>query len=118
MHLVAVVVCTQLPLSLDYRAALILAVLGSFMWNSFLYMRRVPRRLSWSSEQGWRLIDHEHVSHDVDILPEAYVGPWLVIAHYLDGRRRRRTLMLGRDSTSADGFRRLKVLLRYGVPKQ
>jgi len=118
MHLLAVIVCVQIPLPLSYRAALLLAIVAAFFWNGYLYTRRVPRRLSWSVEQGWRLTDHMGVSHDLDLLPEAYIGPWLVTAHFRDERRRRRTMLLAQDSTSPDNLRRLKVLLRYGVPKQ
>lgn len=117
MHVTALVVCEQLPISVTYRVVLILGVLSAFFWNAWLYARRTPRRLHWSSEEGWTLTDRKGVAHVVEILPEAYLSQWLVLAHFKDGRGKRFTAMVAQDSVRPEGFRHLKVLLRYGAPK-
>lgn len=117
MHLTAIVVCAQLPVSVDYRAALLLAILSAFFWNVAVYVQRTPRRLHWSPELGWTLVDRRGKSHEVKLLPEAYLSGWLLIAHFKDERGKRRTVMLSNDSARPDGLRRLRVLLRYGTPR-
>ena len=117
MHLTAIVVCAPLPLPIAYRAALLLAILSAFFWNVFVYMQRTPRRLHWSPELGWSIVDRRSVSHEVKLLPEAYLSTWLVIAHFRDEKGRRRSVMLANDSARPDGLRRLRVLLRYGTPR-
>lgn len=117
MHLVALVVSAGLPLPVDYRAALLLAILSAFFWNAAVYVQRSPRRLHWSPELGWTIVDRKGVSHAVKLLPEAYLGGWLVIAHFKDEKGRRRTVMLANDSVRPDGLRRLRIMLCYGVPK-
>ncbi|HEV2111600.1 MAG TPA: protein YgfX [Gammaproteobacteria bacterium] len=117
MHLTALVVCAGLPVSLDYRAALLLGILSAFFWNVAMYVQRTPRRLHWSPELGWTLVDRKGASHEVKLLPEAYLSAWLIIAHFRDEQGKRRTVMLANDSARSDGLRRLRVLLRYGAPK-
>jgi len=117
MHLTAIVVCAPLPLPVAYRAALLLAILSAFFWNVFVYVQRTPRRLHWSPELGWSIVDRRGMSHDVKLLPEAYLSAWLVIAHFRDEKGKRRSVMLANDSARPDGLRRLRVLLRYGVPR-
>ena len=117
MHLTALVVCAGLPVSLDYRAALLLGVLSAFFWNVAMYVQRTPRRLHWSPELGWTLVDRKSASHEVKLLPEAYLSSWLIIAHFRDEQGKRRTVMLANDSARPDGLRRLRVLLRYGTPR-
>lgn len=117
MHLMAIVVCAPLPLPTVYRAALLLAILSAFFWNCFIYVQRTPRRLHWSPELGWTIVDRKGKSIEVKLLPEAYLNTWLVVAHFRDERGKRRTVMLAKDSARADGLRRLRVLLRYGTPR-
>ncbi|HEV2211776.1 MAG TPA: protein YgfX [Gammaproteobacteria bacterium] len=117
MHLVALVVSAGVPLPVNYRAALLLAILSAFFWNVAVYVQRSPRRLHWSPELGWTIVDRKSVSHAVKLLPEAYLSAWLVIAHFKDEKGRRRTVMLANDSARPDGLRRLRIMLRYGPPK-
>jgi hypothetical protein len=117
MHLTAIVLCAGLPVPTEYRAALLLAILSAFFWNASLYTQRTPRRLHWSPDEGWTLVDRRNVSHEVKLLPEAYLSSWLVIAHFKDDKGKRRTVMLANDSARPDGLRRLRVLLRYGTPR-
>ncbi|HLW74656.1 MAG TPA: protein YgfX [Gammaproteobacteria bacterium] len=118
MHMAAIAVCTPLPISLAYRAAIVIGIVCAFFWNGYVFIQRTPRRLHWSPEEGWTLTDRKGTQHEVRLLPEAYLGPWLVIAHFKDERGKRMTVMLAQDSVRAEGFRRLKVLLRYGTPKR
>ena len=117
IHVMAALVCAQLPVALLSRLVLLLAVIGSLMCNGVLYRKRTPRRLTWSQEQGWHITNREGRELEVELLPELYVGSWLVIARFRDVDGRKHTVMLAQDSARADGLRRLRILLRYGVPK-
>lgn len=117
MHLTAIVVCAPLPLPVVYRGALLLAILSAFFWNVFVYVQRTPRRVHWSPELGWTIVDRKGVSHEVKLLPEAYLSSWLVITHFKDEKGKRRSVMLANDSARPEGLRRLRVLLRYGAPR-
>ena len=117
LHVTALVACEQLPVAIAYRGILILGVLSAFFWNAWLYVRRTLHRLHWSPEEGWTLTDRKGTRHAVELLPEAYLSQWLVVAHFKDGKGGRHTVMLAQDSVRPEGFRRLKVLLRYGTPK-
>ncbi len=116
MHATAAVICAQLPLSLPNRLVLLLAILGSLTWNGVMFWRHTPKRLLWSAEEGWRIIDRNDTTQMLELLPQAYLGTWLVMAHFRRSGNKRYTLMLARDSCSAEGLRRLRVLLRYGTP--
>ena len=117
MHMLAVLVCAPLPIPFDYRVGLLLAIISAFIWNMYTFMQRTPRRVHWSREEGWNITDRRGKQHPVQPLPEAYIGSWLVVAYFKDENGKKRTVMLAQDSIRADGFRRLKVLLRYGTPK-
>lgn len=117
MHLVALVLCAGLPLPLNYRAALLLAILSAFFWNAAVYVQRSPRRLRWSSEFGWSIVDRKGVTHAVRLHAQAYMSAWLVMAYFRDDKGRRRTVMLANDSARPDGLKRLRMMLRYGAPK-
>ncbi|MGH8370801.1 MAG: protein YgfX [Gammaproteobacteria bacterium] len=117
IHVMAALVCAQLPVSLLSRLVLLLAVIGSLMCNGVLYRRRTPKRLSWSQEQGWRITSRDGQELEVELLPELYIGAWLVIARFRGSTKQTHTVMLAQDSARVDGLRRLRVLLRYGVPK-
>lgn len=118
MHMAAIAVCAPLPIPLAYRAAIMLGIVCAFFWNGHVYLQRTPKRLLWSPEEGWTLTDRAGKVQEVRLLPEAYISQWLVIAHFKDERGKRCTVMLAQDSVRAEGFRRLKVLLRYGTPKR
>ncbi|HET7395955.1 MAG TPA: protein YgfX [Gammaproteobacteria bacterium] len=117
IHVMAALVCVQVPIPLFSRLVLLLAVIGSLVCNGVLYRRRTPRRLSWSLEQGWRITSRDGQELEVELLPELYLGAWLVIVRFRDNTKKTHTVMLAQDSARLDGLRRLRVLLRYGVPK-
>lgn len=118
LHLLALAACAPLPLPLLWRAVLILSILAAFVNNGLLYLKRTPKRLHWSPEEGWTLTARDGTDHPVELMTEAYLSPWLVVAHFKDELGKPRTVMLAQDSVRPDGFRRLKVLLRYGVPRR
>ena len=117
MHMLALLVCAPLPISFEYRVGLLLAIMFAFIWNMYVFMQRTPRVLYWSKEEGWIITDRRGKQHPVQPLPEAYLGSWLVVAYFKDEQGKKRTVMVGQDSVRPEGFRRLKVLLRYGTPK-
>jgi hypothetical protein len=116
IHVMAALVCAQLPVSLLSRLILLLAVIGSLLCNGVLYRRRTPRRLSWSQEQGWRIATRDGRELEMELLPDLYLGAWLVVARFKDHQEKTHTVMLAQDSARADGLRRLRILLRYGAP--
>jgi len=117
MHSLAALVCLPLPLAPVTRIGLLVAIICAFVWNMYVFMQRTPKRLHWSPEAGWNMTDRHGVEHALKPLPEAYIGNWLVVAYFRDEGDKKRTVMLAQDSVRAEGFRRLKVLLRYGTPK-
>lgn len=117
MHVITALVCAQLPVSLFSRLVLLLAVIGSLMCNGVLYRKRTPRRLFWSQEQGWRITTRDGRELEVELLPDHYLGAWLVIVRFRDQDRKTQTVMLAQDSARPDGLRRLRVMLRFGTPK-
>lgn len=117
LHLLALAASAPLPLPFLWRAVLVLSILAAIVNNGLLYLKRTPRRLHWSPEEGWTLTTRDGKDHEVELLPEAYLSNWLVVVHFRDERGKRRAVMLAQDSVRAEGFRRLKVLLRYGLPK-
>ena len=118
IYLTAAVVTAQLPLNLLSHLIILLAILVSLVWNGVMFRRRTPKRLMWSSELGWRITDRNDITHAMELLPQAYVGGWLLVAHFHTSRGKHRAVMLARDSCSTDGLRRLRVMLRYGTPNR
>lgn len=117
IHVTAAVVCVQLPLAVSSRLVILLAILGSLMWNVVIFWRRTPRRLRWSLEGGWSITDYRGVTQNMELIPEAHLGSWFVIAHFRTSAGKRHAVMLARDSCSMQGWRRLRVMLKYGIPK-
>ena len=118
IHLTAAVVISQLPMPLSSRVIILAAILVSLAWNGMLFWRRTPKRLMWSLEQGWRITDRKGLTRNMELLPQAYLGNFFLVAHFRADGKKRHSVMLARDSCSADGLRRLRVMLRYGTPKQ
>ena len=117
IHVTTAVICVQLPLAPLNRLIIFLAILGSLMWNVVIFWRRTPKRLRWSMEDGWRITDYHGISQNMELVPEAHLGVWFVIAHFRTPSGKRCVVMLARDSCSAEGFRRLRIMLKYGTPK-
>ena len=117
MHTLAALVCAPLPLPFSYRIGLLLAIIGAFVWNLRTFMQRTPRRVHWSPEEGWSILARDGKEHFLKPGPEAYIGNWLVVGYFKDEKGKKRAVMLAQDSVRADGFRRFKVLMRYGAPK-
>lgn len=119
IHVTAAIVVTQLPVPIFARLIILLAVIGSFMWNVVLYWHRTPKSIRWQPDAGWLISDHRNRTESVELLPQAHLGNWLTVAHFRTMRTgKRRSVMLAGDSCSGDSLRRLRVLLRYGTPKQ
>ncbi len=117
IHITAALVCVQLPLAPLSRLVLLLAIIGSLLWNIVLFWQRTPRRLRWSLEDGWRIVDFRGNHHTVELMPMAHLGGWFVLAHFKAASGKRSTVMLARDSCNSDSMRRLRILLKYGAPK-
>lgn len=118
MHVTAILICEQLPIAFAYRGVLIFGVVVAFIWNASVYLRRTPRRVHWSPQEGWILTDRRGKATAVELLPEVYLSQWLVLAHFKDGNGKRHTAMLAQDSVLPDSFRRIKILLSYQTPRK
>lgn len=118
IHLTAAVVISQLPVPLMSRLIILTAILASLAWNGVLFWQRTPKRLMWSREQGWRITDRQGITCNLELLPQAYLGNWFMVAHFQTSEKKRRSVILARDSCSADNLRRLRVILRHGAPKR
>ena len=72
-------------------------------------------RLAWHSGD-WQLVLGSGNVEPVRLDSTTLVLAWLVVANYRDSAGRRYAVVLMRDSADADEFRRLRVLLKLGVP--
>ncbi len=61
----------------------------------------------------WQILDGAGYSREVCLLGQTYLSALLIILHFCDLKtRRKKTLVLARDSLDRQTFRRLKVILR------
>jgi hypothetical protein len=106
-----------LPVALPawLRAVLILAVIGSWGWQSRVATRRRARQLAgswvwqadgrWQRQVGGRCMDY-------DLLAPAVVLPWLIVLRLRTESRRPCYILLFPDAVQADVWRHLQVRLR------
>jgi hypothetical protein len=99
-----------------------LPLLGALLAQCLLSHHRLQGSLRHRITQV--RIDHEHATRLVfadgrtlrtRLRGDSLITPWLILLRF-EGERllRRPTLLLGRDSLSADEMRRLRILLRCG----
>ncbi|MDE2346513.1 MAG: hypothetical protein KGL13_08595 [Gammaproteobacteria bacterium] len=86
------------------------------MWNMVIFWRRTPRRLRWSPEAGWQVVDYRGRHMEVRLIPGTHLGSWFVIAHFRAINGKHCAVMLARDSCYAEGLRRLRIMLKFGSP--
>ncbi|MGE3297225.1 MAG: protein YgfX [Porticoccaceae bacterium] len=107
-------VCVGLPLPPWGRIGSIGALLGVGILAARDWRRLAGADLLLWDGAGWQLRARgDHVRLE-DCRPE-YVSPWLIVLSYRAPKRRRH-LPLFSDAMTADGFRRLQVLVRSGLP--
>lgn len=98
-----------------------LFLLGLMVFSGIYYWKRVIhaqhpnaiKRLTWRADGEWLL---EFVSGETlaaELLPNAYVLPWLVVVGFRDKATRKVTrLALFQDAVNVDVYRNLRVRLR------
>lgn len=111
---VVALVCIGLPLKPWERVGLFGALLGVGILaaRDWRWLARVDLLL-WDGT-SWQLRAQGEYVRLENCRPE-YVSPWLIVLSFTDPKRRRH-LPLFSDAMTPDGFRRLQVLVRSGLP--
>jgi hypothetical protein len=77
--------------------------------------RRAPLQCRVDLERRMVVTARDGTVRRGSVLADSYVGPWLTtIVWRPDGARRVQTLLILGDMLTADEFRRVRVVLRYG----
>jgi hypothetical protein len=81
---------------------------------------RVPKSIVVTDKRRITMSWRDGTSTDAEILGDSYVGAWLTCvvwrAEGVPWWQPARTLLFLPDTLSVEGFRQLRVMLRYGVP--
>ena len=67
--------------------------------------------LVWIGGHSWKLYNPDGIEWNARLLPGAYIHPRLIILRFLTEDRKRRAVVLPRDSVAPDSHRRLRVQL-------
>ena len=103
-----------LPVGL--KIILLLMICASFVksMHSHLYYfnDNDPVELFLNNEDEWFLTTRKGETYEVQLYPEHYVHPWLVVLLFR-AEAQKHTIILTPDMINPDIFRRLRVRLRY-----
>lgn len=118
LHAGAFALTLTLPVQAGMIAVLVLAVVVSCACTlAGPVYRRLPSSilaLEWQRDGRWRAQRRDGDEESLQLLPDSYVHPRLVVLNFRRaGRsRRRRSVVLLPDSADRDTLRRLRVRLR------
>lgn len=119
VYATAVLVVLMLPVPLWMMCGGLLILLLSGMLT---HRRRVSLRgrnsivgLNRNADGTWQLRLTDTSTHQARLLPDSYLHPELLVLNFRLGNRRRRSVVLVRDSTDSTSLRRLRVALALGV---
>ncbi len=119
VYAAAVLVVLILPVPLWMMCGGLLILLLSGMLS---YRRRVSLRgrnsivgLNRNAGGTWQLRLTDASTHQASLLPDSYLHPELLVLNFRLGNRRRRSVILVRDSADSTSLRRLRVALALGV---
>jgi toxin CptA len=119
VHAIAMLVVFVLPISLWLKCGLLFVLTMSC---ALTYRRRVGLRsrhsimgLNRSTDGIWRIQLGDGTVHEVVLLPDSYLHPELLILNFRVGKRRRRSVVLLRDSADCTCLRHLRVALAMGA---
>jgi hypothetical protein len=107
-------VCIGLPLPPWERIGLLAALLGVGLLAARDWRRLAGAELLLWDGATWQLRTQGEYARLENCRPE-YVSSWLIVLSYRAPKRRRQ-LPLFSDAMTPDGFRRLQVLVRSGLP--
>ena len=115
-HLLALLIAWALPLNWLLKSGSSLLLLASLaMLKKYLMQPNiVALRVNIKGEFSVQRRGGEWL--EVSVLGSSFVMPWLTILH-LKIADKREYLVLLPDNLDADDFRRLRVWLRWGIPK-
>lgn len=69
------------------------------------------QEIIWQLDGHWLLLTSQGELDDVELLPDSYIHPWLVILHFKHTQGRSYVPLL-QGMIDADSFRRLRVRLK------
>lgn len=120
VHGLAIVALLLAQLETWLLVAMILAVLASFTYSFLRFGQlRAPDSVVHLSYGGdaWQILLRS--GRMLQVSPEStiVVLGWLVVINFRDEARKHFPVALLPDSTGADEFRRLKVLLKHGISR-
>lgn len=110
LHALALLASAASPLPLWVKALLAVAVIASqaFYWRG----RDRWQGLTLLADGDWEIIGRDGLTR-ASLEPSSVITPWLVILHLVTSQGRR-AILICRDSTDPESFRRLRVQLRIG----
>lgn len=110
MHVAALCSLGMLPLPLYWQILLILLVWGSGVSYWYRYWQPAVERIEWFDSQRIRLQQRTEIQEG-RLVKIHCLYPWLVSFSVDQPGGKARTILLLRDQTSADTFRKLAVQL-------
>lgn len=114
LALVALALAGLAPiLAIAVGAVVVISFVHSLRRFGLLRDRRSVVRVTWH-EGRWQLVLGAGTIMPVDLSATLVVLGWLIVVNFRDAAGTRYPVVLLPDSTSADEFRRLRVLLRWG----
>lgn len=115
VHALAGAACLFNALPIAVRGIAITLVTMSFL-TMLRKIRRASRpiELCYSDAGGWTMRNGEELL-PVELFASTVSLSWVVILHYRILMQNQRTLMIFRDSLTAEEYRKLKVALRIAV---
>lgn len=116
LHALAVVVLFTIQIWFWLGLLLLIGVLISWYqacWGIILQKKpRSIKRIIFSKGH-WQIVDGLGNNRNVCLLGKSYLSTLLIVLHFCDiETRRKRSLVLARDSLDQQTFRRLSVILR------
>lgn len=119
MHLIALLVLFALPVPWWIKPPLmaLIAIQWVSVWRRHLALSApaAVRRLIWNADGRWELIRADGIPSEAQLLPAAYVHPWLVVLRFREDKRHS-SVVLPTDGLPADEHRRLRVRLGLTGP--
>ncbi|MEJ2650987.1 MAG: hypothetical protein P8173_04160 [Gammaproteobacteria bacterium] len=116
VHGVALLVLPPLPVTWWIKLPLAVAVSAHWLvsWRRYARLSSplAVKRLVWDGRNSWELCGGDHVSRRVDLLPNAYIHPMLVVLRFIAEDKHRYSAVLPWDSLDSDSHRRLRMKLR------
>lgn len=109
----AVMAVSILDLSLWFRLLLISTIILFSILSCLQNLR--PKTVIWQSDNKWLLIDKRN--RPASVMQDSVVLPWLLILNFKLESGGIKSLIIFRDSTHSECFRKLSVRLKVSAAK-